>query len=97
MESYRLADLKYAFSRRTGRKTKKLLCSKLSLDGPKAWAPRGIDNFTAIQCHYPYTMEKLFLRRVKICNFSRIGRKTEEEEHSKVQKLTFPDKLTWSL
>ena len=29
MESYRLADLKYAFFRRTGRKTK-----KLPLDGP---------------------------------------------------------------
>ena len=34
MESYRLAELKYAFFRRTGRKTKKLPCSKLSLDGP---------------------------------------------------------------
>ena len=31
MESYRLAELKYAFSRRTGRKTKKLPCSKLFL------------------------------------------------------------------
>ena len=31
MESYRLADLKYAFFRRTGRKTKKLPRSKLFL------------------------------------------------------------------
>ena len=31
MESYRLAELKYAFFSRTGRKTKKLLRSKLFL------------------------------------------------------------------
>ena len=31
MESYRLAELKYAFFRRTGRKTKKLPRSKLFL------------------------------------------------------------------
>ena len=31
MESYRLAELKYAFFKRTGRKTKKLLRSKLFL------------------------------------------------------------------
>ena len=31
MESYRLAELKYAFFRRTGRKTKKLERSKLFL------------------------------------------------------------------
>ena len=31
MESYRLAELKYAFFRRTGHKTKKIPCSKLFL------------------------------------------------------------------
>ena len=50
----------------------------LSLDGPEAWAPRGIDNFTSIQRHNSYTIGKLSLRRFKICNFSRIGRRTEE-------------------
>ena len=50
----------------------------LSLDGSSAWAPRGIDNFTSIQRHNPYTIGKLTIRRVKICNFSRIGCKTEE-------------------
>ena len=88
MESYRLAELKYAFFRRTGRKTKKLPRLKLSLDGPQAWAPRGIDNFTSIQRHNSYTIERLSNRRVKICNFTSIGRKTEEKERSKVQKLT---------
>ena len=34
MESYRLAELKYAFFRRTGRKTEKLPLEALSLDGP---------------------------------------------------------------
>ena len=50
----------------------------LSLDGLLAWAPRGIDNFTSIQRHNSYTIGKLSTRRVKICNFTRIGRKTEE-------------------
>ena len=97
MESCRLPDLKYAFFRRTGCKTKKLPRSKLSLDGPKAWAPREIDNFTSIQLHKPYKFGKLSIRQVKICNFSRIRRNTEEQEHSKVQKMILCDKRTWSL
>ena len=43
----------------------------LSLDGL-------IDNFASIQRHNQYTIGKLFIRRVKICNFTRIERKTEE-------------------
>ena len=47
--------------------------------------------------HHQCTIGKLSIRRVRICNFSRIGRKTEEEEHSKVQKMTLHDERTWSL
>ena len=32
------------------------------------------------------TLSKFGLRQVNICNFTRIGRKTEEQEHTKVQK-----------
>ena len=80
MESCRLAELKYAIFSRTGRKTKKLPCSKLFL-----WTvfkhgllSRGIHNFTSKQRHNPYTIGKLSIRRVKICDFTRIGHKTEE-------------------
>ena len=50
----------------------------LSLDGPSALAPRGIDISISIQLHDLCTIGKLSIRRVKICNFTRIGRKTEE-------------------
>ena len=50
----------------------------LSIDGLYAWAPRGINISILIQLHDPYTIGKLSIRRVKICNFTRIGRKTEE-------------------
>ena len=50
----------------------------LSLDSLQAWAHGGIDIFTSIQRHNSYTIAKLSIRRAKICNFSRIGRKTEE-------------------
>ena len=50
----------------------------LSMDRLQAWAPRGIDNSISIQLHNPYKVGKLSIRRVKICNFSRIGRKTDE-------------------
>ena len=77
------------------RKTKKLPRSKLFL-----WTvlKHGLlDNFTSIQRHNSYTIEKLSIKRVKICNFTRIGRKTEELERSKVQKMTLRDERTWSL
>ena len=50
----------------------------LSIDGLKAWALRGINISISIQLHKPYKVGKLSMRRLKICNFSRIGRKTEE-------------------
>ena len=45
MESCRLAELKYAIFRRTGRKTKITALEAFSLDGPSAWAPRGDRQF----------------------------------------------------
>ena len=38
--------------------------------------------------HHNPAVGKLSIRQVKICNFSRRGRNTEEEEHLKVQKMT---------
>ena len=49
MESYRIAELKYAIFSRTGRKTKKLVLEALSIDGLEAWAPRGIDIRTDVK------------------------------------------------
>ena len=40
------------------------------------------------QPHNSYIIGKLSIRRVNICIFSRIGRKTEEKELLKVQKMT---------
>ena len=88
MESYLLAKLKYAFFRRKGRKIKITALEALCLDGPSAWAPRGIDNFTSVQQHNPYTIGKLLIRPVKICNFSRIGHKTEEFRAFQSVKMT---------
>ena len=48
---------------------------------------RRIDISVSIQLHNPYKVEKLSIRRVQICNFSRIRRKTEEWEPSKGQKI----------
>ena len=79
MESCQLAELKYTIFSGTGRKTKKLRCSKLFLSKISiAWAPRGINISISIQVHNPYTVGKLLIRRVKVCNFSRIERNTEE-------------------
>ena len=78
MESYQLAELKYAISAGQDVRLKITLLEALSWDSLLAWAPRGIDNFTSIQRHNSYTMGKLSIRRVKLCNFTRIGRKTEE-------------------
>ena len=50
----------------------------LSIDDLKAWASRGIDNFISIQLHKRYAVGKLSIRRAKICNFGRIGRKKEK-------------------
>ena len=76
MENCRLAELKYAIFSRTGRKTKKLPRSKVFLS--MAWAPGRINISISIQLHDPCTIGKLSIRRVKICNFTRRGRKTEE-------------------
>ena len=78
MESCRLAELKYAIFSGTGRKTKKLRCSKLFLSMVSKLLYRGIDLSISIQLHHPYTVGKLSIRRVKVCNFSRIERNTEE-------------------
>ena len=64
---------------------------------PLSIAPRGINISISIQLHDPCTIGKLSIRRVKICNFSKIGRKTEEKERLKVQKMTLGDERTWSL
>ena len=51
---------------------------KNSLDLLLSFASRGIDNFPLSQLFGQYGNGKLSIRRVKICNFTRIGRKTEE-------------------
>ena len=79
MESYRLAELKYAFFRRTGRKTKKLRCSKLFL-----WTvlKHGLLEGSTFLFQYSSMtrapLESCQLGELKICNFRRIRRKTEE-------------------
>ena len=78
MENCRLAELKYAISSRAGCKAKNTALEALSIDGLYAWAPRGINISISIHLHDPYTIGKLSIRRVKICNSTRIGRKTEE-------------------
>ena len=99
MESCQLADLKYAIISRTGSKTKKLPRSKLFLwTVLKHGLLEGSTTLLqSIQRHNSHTIGTLSIRRVQICNFSRIGRKTEEQEHSKVQKMTLLDGRTWSL
>ena len=78
MESYRLAELKYAIFSRTGRNTKKLPRSKLFL-----WTvfKHGLLEGSTILLQYSAItrtpLENSSLGE-KICNFSRIGRKTEE-------------------
>ena len=61
------------------------------------WAARGIDIFISIQLYKLYTVGKLSIKQVKICNLSQMRRKTEEKEHSKVQKMTVLDERAWSL
>ena len=39
---------------------------------------RGINISISIQLHDPFTIGKLSIRRVKICNFTRIGPKTKK-------------------
>ena len=97
MESYRLAELKYAFFKRTGRKTKKLPRLKLFL-----WTvfKHGLLEGSIFLLQYSAvtrTPLESSLLGVKICNFTRIRHKTEEQEHSKVQKMTLHDGRTWSL
>ena len=50
----------------------------LSIDGLQPWAAGGIEISISIQRYNPFTVGKLSIRRVIICNFSRIGRKTEK-------------------
>ena len=45
------------------------------------------------QLDKPYIVGKLSIRRVKVCNFSSIGRNTEEYEHLKVQKRHCADSV----
>ena len=80
-------ELKYAVFSRTGCKTKKLRRSKLFLSMVfKHGLLEGSTILLQYSGHNPYTIGKLSIRQVKICNFSRIGRKTEEQDHSKFQK-----------
>ena len=78
MESCRLAEWKYAIFSRAGRKTKKLRSSELFLLTVfKHWL---LEGSTILLQHSAITRtpsESSSLGRVKICNFSRIGRKTE--------------------
>ena len=55
MESYRLAELKYAIFSRTGREIKKLRCSKLFLSTVSKLLYRGIDISISIQLHITRT------------------------------------------
>ena len=79
MESYRLAELKYAIFSRTGRKTKKLPRSK-----PFVWTvfKHGLLEGSTILLQYGAVtrtpLESYPLGELKICNFTRIRRKTEE-------------------
>ena len=82
LESCRLAEWKYAIFSRTGCKTKKLLRSIFLSMAFKHELLEG----STILLQYSSITRTLSIRRVKICNFSRIGRNTEEQEHSKVQK-----------
>ena len=78
MESCRLPDLKYAIFSRTGRKTKKLPRSKLFL--LMAFKHGLLEGSTFLFQYSSMTHAPLESCRlgVKICNFTRIGRKTEE-------------------
>ena len=79
LKSPPLAELKYAFLSRTGRKTKKITALEpLSIDDLTAWASRGIDHFISMQLQKPYAVGKLSIRQAKLCNFSRIRCKTEK-------------------
>ena len=78
LDSSRLSELKYPFFSRRGRNTKKLRRSNLF---PLTIFKHGLlegSTFFSNTAPKPYKVGKLSIRRVKICNFSRIGRKTEE-------------------
>ena len=79
-ESCQLAEFKYAIFSRAGHKTKKLPRSKLFLSMVfKHGLLEGLTDISiSIELHDSCTIGKLSIRRVKTCNFSRIGRKTEE-------------------
>ena len=48
-----------------------------SIEKRKAWAYKGINISISMQRDKPYAVRKLSISRAKICNFSRIGRKTK--------------------
>ena len=79
MESYRLAELKYAIFSRTVRKTKKLPHSQIFL-----WTvfKHGLLEGSTILFQYSAItrtpLESSPLGELKICNFTRIRRKTKE-------------------
>ena len=76
MESCRLPELKYAIFSRAGLRAKKLPRSKLFLS--MAFKHGLLEGSTFLFQYSSMTIGKLSIRRVKICNFSRIGRKTEK-------------------
>ena len=79
LDSSGLAELKYAFFSRTGSNTKKLRRSNLF---QMTILKYGLLEGSTILLQYSsislYKVGKLCIRRVKMCNFSRIRRKTEE-------------------
>ena len=56
-----------------------------------------MDISISMQLHNPYTVGKLSIRRVKICNFTRIRCNTKEKRAFKSEKMTLHDECTWSL
>ena len=85
MESYRLAELKYAFLRMTGRKTKKLPRSKLFL-----WTvlKHGLLEGSTILLQYSAItrtpLKSSQLGELKYAIFSRAGRKTKKLQRSEL-------------
>ena len=78
MESRRLAELKYVIFSRTGRNIKKLPRSKLFLSMAfKLGLPEGstiLFHYSSMTC----ASSESSRLRVKICHFTRIGRKTKK-------------------
>ena len=79
MESYRLAELKYAIFSTTERKTKKLPCSKLFLSTVfKHGLLEGLTIFLNRSSTCRTSMESYRLAELKYAIFSATGRKTKK-------------------